>query len=98
MSREIKMTKATETASVLLIVAALYLALYTGVIPVCDKVRNEILPFFPWWCLVAFGSFSLGTLGYDVLTFNDKEEKYHELLKVSFSRKIVSINNIYANL
>lgn len=74
------MTKATETAVAFLAVSAIYCALYTGTIPVCEKVHNEILPFLPWWALVTFGSYALGTLGWGVLTFKDKEESYRELL------------------
>ncbi|KAA8904217.1 hypothetical protein TRICI_005592 [Trichomonascus ciferrii] len=75
------MTKATETAQFLGVATLIYLALYVGLIPTNQVFRDEVLPVFPFWCLVAFGSFALGTLGYDVLTFNDKEDKYRELLK-----------------
>lgn len=74
------MTKATETGVGVLALGAIYFSLYSGVIPASDKFRTEILPYIPWWGLVAFGSYSLGTLGWGVFTFNDKEEKYEELL------------------
>lgn len=77
------MTKATQTATLLVLLLSVYVALYTGVIPTSAKVQAEIVPLLPLWGLVAFGAFSLGTLGWDVLTFNDKPEKYKELLEVS---------------
>ncbi len=42
------------------------------------------LPFMqiPWWCLVAFGAYSLGSLGLGLVRFRDCPEAYEELLKV----------------
>ncbi|KAK6454857.1 dolichol-phosphate mannosyltransferase subunit 3 [Scheffersomyces xylosifermentans] len=74
------MTKATEALLAVFAVSAVYFALYTGVIPVSEKIHSEILPFLPWWGLVTFGSYALATLGWGVLTFKDKEDKYKELL------------------
>lgn len=37
-------------------------------------------PQLPFWCLVAFGAYLLGTLGYNVMTFNDVPEAYQELM------------------
>jgi dolichyl-phosphate mannosyltransferase polypeptide 3 len=76
------MTKATETIRALILVVLLYVALYVGAIPSSPTVQNEILPVLPFWVLVAFGAYTLGTLGWDVMTFNDKPEKHRELLKV----------------
>lgn len=75
------MTKATETGIFLLALAALWALLYTAVIPLPDTVRTEVVPVLPWWLLVSFGSYALFTLGYDVVTFNDKPEKYRELME-----------------
>lgn len=75
------MTKATETFVVLLALSAIYFALYTRTLPSPEKFHSEILPYIPYWCLVTFGSYSLATLGWGVLTFKDKEAKYEELLK-----------------
>lgn len=75
------MTKATETILALFTLSGIYFALYSGVIPTSEKIHNEILPYLPWWALVTFGSYSLATLGWGVLTFKDKEDKYEELLK-----------------
>ncbi|KAK6203476.1 dolichol-phosphate mannosyltransferase subunit 3 [Scheffersomyces amazonensis] len=74
------MTKATEAILTVFALSAIYFALYTGVIPTSDKIHEEILPYLPWWGLVTFGSYALGTLGWGVLTFKDKEDKYKELL------------------
>lgn len=75
------MTKATETFVALFALSALYFALYTRTIPSPELFHKEILPYLPYWCLVTFGSYSLATLGWGVLTFKDKEDKYRELLK-----------------
>lgn len=74
------MTKATETALFFFAASAVYFALYTGVIPLPARFQAEILPFLPFWALVSFGSYALGTLGWGVLTFKDKEQSYKELL------------------
>lgn len=74
------MTKATETALVLFALLAVYFALYTETLPSPAVFQTEILPFLPWWALVSFGAYALGSLGWGVLTFKDKEEKYQELL------------------
>ncbi|RUS21070.1 dolichol-phosphate mannosyltransferase subunit 3-domain-containing protein, partial [Jimgerdemannia flammicorona] len=34
----------------------------------------------PWWALVTFGSYSLGNIGFHVMTFGDCPEAYHELM------------------
>lgn len=75
------MTKATETFVALFAVSAVYFALYTGVIPTGTLIHNEILPYLPWWALVTFGAYALGTLGWGVYTFKDKEASYKELLE-----------------
>lgn len=75
------MTKATEAALTLFALSSVYFAFYSGLFPSSVKFHDEILPYLPWWTLVTFGSYSLGTLGWDVLTFNDKEEKYQELME-----------------
>ncbi|KAH3666483.1 hypothetical protein OGAPHI_003479 [Ogataea philodendri] len=51
-----------------------------AVIPVPTIVQKEILPVVPWWALVSFGCYALGTLGWGVYTFKDKKDKYTELL------------------
>ncbi|CUM66005.1 uncharacterized protein PRCAT00003659001 [Priceomyces carsonii] len=75
------MTRATEALLTLFATSAVYFSIYAGVIPSSEKFHEQILPFLPWWVLVTFGAYSLGTLGWDVLTFKDKKEKYVELLE-----------------
>ncbi|KAG7195854.1 uncharacterized protein KQ657_002239 [Scheffersomyces spartinae] len=74
------MTKATQTAVAIFFYSAVLVALYTGVLPSSTKIQQEIIPYVPFWSLVAFGAYALGTLGYDLVSFNDKPEKYRELL------------------
>lgn len=74
------MTKATETFVAVFAVSAVYFALYSGVIPTSTLIHDEILPYLPFWGLVTFGAYALGTLGWGVLTFKDKEGSYKELL------------------
>lgn len=76
------MTKLEQTLSGLLLLAIIYHATWTKLIPTPVLFHDEILPVLPWWCIVSLGSFALGTLGWNVLTFNDKPEKYQELVKV----------------
>lgn len=41
-----------------------------------------ILDVFPWYSLIAFGSYCLGKLGYDLLTFNDYPKEIKKLEQV----------------
>ncbi|KAJ7051173.1 dolichol-phosphate mannosyltransferase subunit 3 [Mycena amicta] len=51
-------------------------------VPGVDKIIVEdIWPLIPWWLLVSFGSYSLGSLGWGLFTFRDCPEAYEELLK-----------------
>jgi dolichol-phosphate mannosyltransferase subunit 3 len=77
------MTKLQQTVSVFAIIAVIYYAAWVKLIPTPDLFHEQILPVLPWWFLVSMGSFALGTLGLNVLTFNDKPEKYQELVEVS---------------
>lgn len=74
------MTKATETGVLLFFVSAIYFALISKVIPSPAIFHDEVLPYLPLWSVVSLGSYSLWVLGYRVLTFKDKPEKYQELL------------------
>lgn len=73
------MTKATEAFLTLFSLSALYFGLYSGVIPTSQKIHDDILPYLPFCSLVTFGAYALGTLGWGVYTFKDKEDKYNEL-------------------
>jgi dolichyl-phosphate mannosyltransferase polypeptide 3 len=39
------------------------------------------------WALVSFGAYLLGTLGWNIFTFQDKEEAYRSLLKVYYPKQ-----------
>ncbi|KAI1314499.1 hypothetical protein EDD11_002116 [Mortierella claussenii] len=86
------MTRATEAASFFGITATIYFALLFQWLPITlpetvqeftlPVVRNTFLAFhdlLPWWALVSFGAYSLGNIGYHVLTFRDCPEAYEEL-------------------
>jgi len=50
-------------------------------VPLVSKdVADQLIPVVPWWLLVSFGSYSLGTLGWGLFTFRDCPEAYNELL------------------
>lgn len=74
------MTKATETGLTLFAISAIYYALWTKLIPIPELLHEEILPYLPWWALVSFGAYALATLGWGIVTFKDKEDKYRELV------------------
>ncbi|KAF9088911.1 hypothetical protein BGX29_003562 [Mortierella sp. GBA35] len=75
------MTRATEAAAFFGITATLYLALLFQWLPITlpETVQNFTLPVLPWWALVSFGAYSLGNIGYHVLTFRDCPEAFDEL-------------------
>ncbi|PPQ66347.1 hypothetical protein CVT24_007184 [Panaeolus cyanescens] len=68
-----------------LTVIAYLLTLYNVLsIPLVDKeIADEILPVIPWWLLVAFGSYSLWSIGFGLVTLRECPEAYNELLGVS---------------
>jgi dolichyl-phosphate mannosyltransferase polypeptide 3 len=84
------MTRATQTLALAVASAAVYAMLLTGIVPTSPKFQDEILPVIPWWVLVLFGAYALGTLGFDLLTINDKPEKYKELLDVCIMLRVYS--------
>lgn len=43
----------------------------------------------PWWFLVSFGAYSLGSLGMGLLRFRDCPEAYEELLVVSLPSRFM---------
>ncbi|GMM36816.1 hypothetical protein DASC09_041410 [Saccharomycopsis crataegensis] len=75
------MTRATNAALTFFVLFTIYTALLTGTIPTPEPIFSQIIPLLPWWALISFGAYSLGTLGYDVITFKDKEDKYKELVE-----------------
>ncbi|EIM24185.1 dolichol-phosphate mannosyltransferase subunit 3 [Wallemia mellicola CBS 633.66] len=50
-------------------------------IPLVNQEYADItLPFFPYWALITFGSYSLASIGFGLFTFKDCPEAYNELL------------------
>ncbi|KAL1923132.1 uncharacterized protein VTP21DRAFT_9508 [Calcarisporiella thermophila] len=76
-----KMTRATEALTFFGTVFVVYFALVFNIIPHPKLIHDEILPYLPWWSLVTFGAYSLGTLGLHVMTFSDCPEAYQELME-----------------
>ncbi|KAF8488688.1 dolichol-phosphate mannosyltransferase subunit 3 [Gautieria morchelliformis] len=77
------MTQAQRFAAAVFFLGTIYILTYLSIIPVPlldDDKKNEILPVIPWWLLVSFGSYSLWSLGWGLLTFRDCPEAYQELL------------------
>ncbi|KAG0260713.1 hypothetical protein DFQ27_003410 [Actinomortierella ambigua] len=75
------MTRATEAATAIGILGTIYLALLFQWLPITlpPTIQEFILPVLPWWVLVTFGAYSLGNIGYHVMTFRDCPEAYDEL-------------------
>jgi dolichyl-phosphate mannosyltransferase polypeptide 3 len=63
-------------------IAVYFLALfqYIPVLFIDEQVAGEILPTLPWWFLVAFGSYSLFSIGWGLWTFRDCPDAYKELM------------------
>ncbi|THV07336.1 dolichol-phosphate mannosyltransferase subunit 3 [Dendrothele bispora CBS 962.96] len=77
------MTRAQRVAFGATLASILYFLILFQVfeIPFVDEaVVAQILPVLPWWLLVAFGSYSLWSLGWGLVTFRDCPEAYNELL------------------
>ncbi|KAF9581533.1 hypothetical protein BGW38_001415 [Lunasporangiospora selenospora] len=75
------MTRATEAAAFFGIIGTLYIALLFQWLPITFSTTFQefTLPVLPWWALVTFGAYSLGNIGYHVMTFRDCPEAYDEL-------------------
>lgn len=90
------MTKATQTLAYALAFLACWAVLLLDVVPLPLPVA-QIVPYVslpcsggrsarltaqvPLWVIVSFGAYLLGTLGWNIFTFRDKEDAYHALLK-----------------
>jgi dolichyl-phosphate mannosyltransferase polypeptide 3 len=44
------------------------------------KIQVEIIPVLPFWALVTLGAYLLGRLGLGIMTFQDCNEAYTELM------------------
>jgi len=82
------MTRAAQTVSLFLLASSIYLLLVLPMLtdssPVPSilptKIQVEIIPVLPIWALITLAAYLLGRLGLGVLTFNDTEEAYNELM------------------
>ncbi|KAI5119781.1 hypothetical protein M0805_009252 [Coniferiporia weirii] len=78
------MTRLTRFASYAGVVLLSYVLVWFSVlnVPLVDQATtDQLLPVLPWWLLVAFGSYSLYSLGRGLYTFNDVPAAYEELMK-----------------
>lgn len=74
-------SQAVRLSRMLVISAALYLL--ADVFLISDPViKHQIWPLLPWWALISFGSYLLAKLGFGILTFEEKEQDYKNLMKV----------------
>lgn len=89
------MTKATQTLTYTLSFLAIWAVLLMNVVSLPESI-SQIIPAvslarygavavlimqLPLWIIVSFGAYLLGTLGWNIFTFKDKEEAYQSLLK-----------------
>ncbi|KAF9562289.1 dolichol-phosphate mannosyltransferase subunit 3 [Agrocybe pediades] len=77
------MARAHRVAFVATLVTVAYFLTFFNYlsVPLVDsKVAEQILPVIPWWLLVAFGSYSLWSIGMGLLTLRECPEAYTELL------------------
>ncbi|KAL2054950.1 hypothetical protein ABVK25_004772 [Lepraria finkii] len=82
------MTRAQQIISLALLASSLYLACFLHIIPSTKTIQDEVIPVFPFWALVSFGSYLLFKLGWGVFTFNDLPDAYNELMgEIEVARK-----------
>ncbi|CAE6459540.1 unnamed protein product [Rhizoctonia solani] len=77
------MTRATRfavTSTVISVFYFLFLYEFISIPLLSSETTAAILPTLPWWLLVSFGSYSLGSLGWGLYSFRDCTDAYHELI------------------
>ncbi|CAN9167093.1 unnamed protein product [Alternaria alternata] len=75
------MTRATQTISIGMLLTSIYLSVFLQVVPLPQKIQEEIVPFLPFWALISFGAYLLFKLGWGVFTFNDVPQAHAELMQ-----------------
>ncbi|KAH6859010.1 dolichol-phosphate mannosyltransferase subunit 3 [Alternaria rosae] len=75
------MTRATQTISIGMLLTSIYLSLFLQVVPLPQKIQEEVVPFLPFWALISFGAYLLFKLGWGVFTFNDVPDAHKELMQ-----------------
>ncbi|USP73920.1 uncharacterized protein yc1106_01194 [Curvularia clavata] len=89
------MTRAQQTISIAMLLTSIYLALLLQVVPLPQKIQEEIIPYIPFWALVSFGAYLLFSLGWGVFTFNDVPEAHAELMQqIAEARKDLSAKGV----
>ncbi|XP_071477293.1 dolichol-phosphate mannosyltransferase subunit 3-like [Diadema antillarum] len=75
-------TKLVQWLTVFVLLASSWSAIVFNLLPmkVDERLREVVWPF-PVYLLVAFGCYSVGTIGYRVATFNDCHEAADSLKK-----------------
>jgi len=73
------MTRATQFAALTFVATALYTLAYLRILPLPHA--DALLSVVPWWALVAFGSYALGSLGWGLASFRECPEAHAELAK-----------------
>ncbi|EKD01264.1 hypothetical protein A1Q2_04421 [Trichosporon asahii var. asahii CBS 8904] len=77
------MSKGTRFVTFAVPAVIAYFLLLLHVLPtpfLAQETADQILPVIPWWLLVAFGAYSLSSLGLGLLRFHDTPEAYQSLL------------------
>ncbi|KAJ1677985.1 hypothetical protein EV182_005024, partial [Spiromyces aspiralis] len=74
------MTKATETARLFGTLLTVWLLGQLGILPL-PLFLEEIWSVLPLWGLVGLGAYSVCNIGYNLLTFRECPEAYHELMQ-----------------
>ncbi|KKY14347.1 putative dolichyl-phosphate mannosyltransferase polypeptide 3 [Phaeomoniella chlamydospora] len=78
------MTRAGETFLALTFAGTVYSALYFApemfLLPKESDKYEQIVPYIPFWAVIAIACYLLGRLGYGVLIFNDTKGAYKELM------------------
>ncbi|KAG9192876.1 dolichol-phosphate mannosyltransferase subunit 3 [Alternaria panax] len=75
------MTRATQTISIGMLLTSIYLSLFLQVVPLPQKIQEEVVPLLPFWALISFGAYLLFKLGWGVFTFNDVPQAHQELMQ-----------------
>ncbi|KAF1828681.1 dolichol-phosphate mannosyltransferase subunit 3 [Decorospora gaudefroyi] len=89
------MTRAQQTISIAMLLTSIYLAVFMQVVPMPQKIQEDIVPVLPFWALISFGAYLLFKLGWGVFTFNDVPEAHKELMQqIAEARKDLSAKGV----
>lgn len=92
------MSRATRVALLSAIFSITYFLVLFAFIPVpliAKEQTEQILPVLPWWLLVSFGSYALGSLGHGLYTFRECTDAYTELLsEISLAKSELQLKGV----